>query len=136
MRSLEYKTKSRVGRQIIMIGIIACLCLSAGEGLRLRPFPVYGLAGLESRAAQLAAERSPNHYLYSLTNKYSPLIAPSRSLKRGKQLVIHYDYGSPSSYLNRELTASSVRSTVICEAERLVFLLLISRSPSRAPPGT
>ena len=134
MRSSTYSIRQRFGRTVIMIGIIACLCLSAGEGLRLRPFPVCGQAETEPASAQLHAERSGNHYLYGVINKYSPLIVPSRLAKRGKQLLVHYDHGSPSSWVSREVAISFMRLQATCEAERIVFLLLISRTPSRAPP--
>jgi hypothetical protein len=135
MKSKSHSIRLRFGRRAIMVGIIVCLCLSAGEGLRLRPFPVYELGNVEPTYAKLHAENSTNPYLYGHTNKYNPIVAPARPVKRGKQQEIHYDHGSPSSYIRREVPVRFKRLPATCEAERIVFLLLSSRTPSRAPPA-
>ncbi len=129
-----------------MVVVIACLCLSAGEGLRLRPFPVLGLVDTEATKAQrhvdgsidassdLSFAASTNQQRHILTNGYGPVIAPTRLLSRGEQQVIEYDYGSPSSHSNRSLIAHLLRLPVTGKAVGIVYLHLILRIPSRAPP--
>jgi hypothetical protein len=111
-----------------MVGVIACLCFSVGEGLRLRPFPVSGLAEAEATNTQLY----PNTSNETSTSKYGPLDVPTRVQKRGKRQVV--DYGNPPSQSSRELTAHPFLLPVTGEAVDIVSLLFGSRTPSRAPP--
>src|SRR5258708_3407248 len=127
MTTSEYKTRPCFGRQIIMAVVIACLCFSAGEGLRLRPSPVSGLEEAEATNPQLHASASNE-----ISTKYGSLIVPTRPLKRCKQQVV--DYGNPPSQSSRELTAHPLLLPVTGEAEDIVSLLLISLTTSRAPP--
>lgn len=111
-----------------MVGVIACLCFSVGEGLRLRPFPVSGLAETKVTNTQLYANASNE----TSTSKYGPLDVPTRVQNRGKRQVV--DYGHPPSQSSRDLTAHPVLLPVTGDAVDIVSLLLGSRTPSRAPP--
>ena len=48
MISAKRRTTSYFVRTTVLVGVIACLCFSVGEGLRLRPFPVFALAESEA----------------------------------------------------------------------------------------
>ena len=102
MISTKRRTRSCFVRTIILVGVIACLCFSVGEGLRLRPFPVSGLAETEATNTQLYATGSYETSPY----KYGPLDVPTRVQNRGKRQVV--DYGNPPSQSSRELTAHHV----------------------------
>jgi hypothetical protein len=70
-------------RPTLLIGVIAGLCFSAGEGLRLTPFPV-------SVPSQAAAPDARPHVAASRAtslHKYGPLDKPSPAQvqKRGKR---------------------------------------------------
>ena len=101
MISAERWTASCSVRTTVLVGVIACLCFSVGEGLRLRPFPVSALAESEATNTQLNATASYETSLY----KYGPLDVPTRVQKRGKRQVV--DYGNTPSHNNRELSCSA-----------------------------
>lgn len=140
MRTTDYITRSRCGRQLLMATILACLCFSPGEGLRLRPFPVgqHGEvhATRQRRPAQNLVQSIPSHQPNRLANPYSPVIAQTRSVRRDKQKFVDYESASPSFQIRRELTGPILRSRFMVEAEGVIVVLLTSRTPSRAPPST
>lgn len=110
-----------------MLVIICCLCLSAGEGLRLRPFPVSGVDQVEVTNAEHQPNRSND-----ISTPYSPTIVPTQQLKRGNQQIVKY--GNLPSQSSRELNARGQFLRVTGEVMDFVSLLLVSRIPSRAPP--
>lgn len=115
-------------RPIIMVGVIACLCFSVGEGLRLRPFPVSGLAEAEATNTQLYANASNE----TSTSKYGPIDVPTRVHNRGKRQVV--DYGNPPSQSSRALPTHQISLPDTGHAVDLLSILLGSRSTGRAPP--
>lgn len=70
-------------RALLLIGVVAGLCFSAGEGLRLTPLPVSPEAGVAGPFARLNAAASRRISLH----KYGPLDKPSQAQvqKRGKR---------------------------------------------------
>ena len=128
MISTERTTRPCFVRTIILIGVIACLCFSVGEGLRLTPFPVSALAEDEATNAQCHDTASSE----TLLRKYGPLDVPIRVQKRGKRQVA--DYANPPSQVSRRLTASQILLPETGEPLGIVFLLFGSRSTGRAPP--
>ena len=110
-----------------MVVIIACLCLSAGEGLQLRPFPVSEVVATEATNTQLHVAASNE-----ISTEYSPTIVPTRPLNRGKQQVVKY--GNPPAKSRRALTPHRLLPEVTGEVIGFIFLVLESRIPSRAPP--
>jgi hypothetical protein len=123
-----------------MAFVISCLCLSAGEGLRLTPFPavIQAVAGEENACppANYAINQADDDSLPLLTSKYGPVISHSRTVKTGKSQVFEYDKGSPSSQRLRELAAHVIRFGQPVQSEDILVLLLGCRNPSRAPPIT
>lgn len=116
-------------RTTLLVGVIACLCFSVGEGLRLRPFPVSALAESATTNIQPNATAS---YETSLC-KYGPLDVPTRVQKRGKRQVV--DYGNAPSQNSRELTVQHVLRSSAEEPAGIVSLLLGSHLSGRAPPS-
>src|SRR5688572_2296765 len=102
MTSAKRRTTSRFMRTTVLVGVIACLCFSVGEGLRLRPFPVSALGECEATNTQLHATASYEPSLY----QYGPLDVPARVQKSGKRQVV--DYGNAPSQDSRELTVQQV----------------------------
>jgi hypothetical protein len=131
MTTSKYKNRFYFVRQIIMVAVIACLCVYAGEGLRLTPFPVFGFADFE------AAKKQVRHRVsIQASNNYDPTIVPTRSMKRGKQQQQQpvVDHESPFSTRARKLAAQPVFLPVMGRSIKVVSLLLTWRIPSRAPP--
>lgn len=83
MKGAELTTRLRLVRAILLIGVIASLCFSVGEGLRLTPFPVSPQAGAAAPDARLNVAASQGTSLY----KYGPLDKPTQAQaqKRGKR---------------------------------------------------
>jgi hypothetical protein len=83
LKGTELTTRPRLARAILLIGVIAGLCFSAGEGLRLTPFPVSAQAGVAAPGARfnVAASR------WASLHKYGPMDKPSPAQvqKRGKR---------------------------------------------------
>jgi hypothetical protein len=112
-----------------LVGVIACLCFSVGEGLQLWPFPVSALAESEATNTQLKATASYETSLY----KDGPLDVPTRVQKRGKRHVM--DYGNAPSQNSRELTGQQVLLSSADEPASSVSLSLGSHLSGRAPPS-
>lgn len=70
-------TNTRIATPVITIVVIAALCFSVGEGLRLTPFSVSPLIGVEATDTPLTTKTSDkisNH-------KYGPLDVPPHHQK-------------------------------------------------------
>lgn len=128
MISTEHRITSCFVRPTLLVGVIACLCFSVGEGLRLRPFPVSALAQSEATNTQPNATAS---YEISLC-KYGPLDVPTRVQKRGKRQVV--DYGNAPSQNSRELTLQHVLLSGAEESAGIVSLFSVPHLSGRAPP--
>ena len=115
-------------RRIIMVAVIACLCLSTSEGLRLAPFPIFGSPDVESATAQVR-----HHAWTEIANHYNPTTVPTRQIKRGRQQVVEYE--SPFSTGARKLAAQPIFLPVTGEPADFISPLLSSPIPSRAPPS-
>jgi len=127
MTTSEYKIRFYIGRQMIMAAVIACLCLSAGEGLRLSPFTVSDLDTAAAKTRQVCAS-GPN----AISTNYNPTTVPTRTLKRGKEQVAYCE--KSTSQISRGLAAKTLLLSAPIGAKNLVSLILNSRIPSRAPP--
>lgn len=127
MTTSRYKNRFYFGRQVIMAAVIACLCLSAGEGLRLTPFPIFG-----STDAEAATRNVRHHASIEASTNYNPTIVPTRQMKRGKHQVVHYE--SLTSLSARKLAVHPVFPPLLVAASNVVSPLLSSSIPSRAPP--
>jgi hypothetical protein len=140
MKTSKYINRAHSERRLVMAFVISCLCLSAGEGLRLTPFPaaIQAVAGEENASlpADYAINRADDDSLPLLAGKDGPVISYSRTVKTGRNQVFEYDKGSPSSQLLRELAAHVIRFGQPVQSEDVVVLLLGCRTPSRAPPIT
>ena len=75
----------RLRNIIVSLSIVACLCFSIGEGLRLTPFPV-------SVVSEIEAFDDPNNSL----QRYGPLDVPARAQSRNKRQVIEYALSLPA----------------------------------------
>ena len=113
----------------VLVGVIASLCFSVGEGLRLRPFPVSALAESEATNTELKGAASYETSLY----KYGPLDVPTRVQKRGKRQVV--DYANASSQNSRELNVQQVLVSSGDEPADIVSLSFESYISGRAPPS-
>lgn len=112
---------------VILIVVIASLCFSVGEGLRLTPFPVSALTRVEEPNVLLDANESHETSLY----KHGPLDVPTQTQKRSKRQAV--DFACPPSGGARELLTYRCAS---CEHEsvHVVSILFVSRPAGRAPP--
>jgi len=128
MLSTERTTRPCCVRMIILIGVMACLCFSVGEGLRLTPFPLSALHADEATNAQRPATASNGTSL----PKYGPLDVPTRVQQRGKRQLA--EYGNPPSQSSRVLTVRQALFPETGEPVDIVSLLCGSRSSGRAPP--
>ena len=129
MTRAKRRITSRFVRTTTLVGVIACLCFSVGEGLRLRPFPVSALAECETTNAQLNATTGYEVSLY----KYGPLDVPARAQQRGKRHAV--DYGNAPSQNTRELTVQQVLLSNAAEPAGIVSLPFESHFSGRAPPS-
>jgi len=127
MNTSRYKNRFYFVRQIIMVGLIACLCISTSEGLRLAPFPSFELIEIETTKKQLRSNNS-----HEITNKYNPTTVPTRPMRRSKQHVVHYE--SLPSQNTGKLAVQPVFMPVTGAATDFVSPLLSLSIPSRAPP--
>ena len=129
MISAKREATSCFVRTTVLVGVIACLCFSVGEGLRLRPFPVSTLAESEATNTELNAIPSYQASLY----KYGPLDVPARAQTRGKRQVM--DYGNGPSQNSHEITIQQVLFSSVDEPAPIVSLSFGSPLSGRAPPS-
>ncbi|HKO44408.1 MAG TPA: hypothetical protein VJU84_14115 [Pyrinomonadaceae bacterium] len=110
----------RLRNIIVSLSIVACLCFSVGEGLRLTPFPV-------SVVSEIEALDDTNNSL----QRYGPLNVPARAQSRNKRQIINYAFSLPARPLQPQLTiASAYRATLD------VHTIYTGSSPiGRAPPA-
>ncbi|HEY5883891.1 MAG TPA: hypothetical protein VIT88_04350 [Pyrinomonadaceae bacterium] len=73
---------------VVSLSVIACLCFSIGEGLRLTPFPV-------SVVSEVEAFDDTNNSL----RRYGPLDVPARAQSRNKRQVVDFAFSLPASAL-------------------------------------
>jgi hypothetical protein len=102
---------------IISIGVVACLCFSIGEGLRLTPFPVSNITETETSKDDDNSIR-----------KYGPLDVPTRTKNRKRQLV-DYVCSTPARSLSQHRSIASEDELIAGPS-----LPLSSHPSGRAPP--
>lgn len=127
MTNSQYTNRFYFVRRIIMVAVIACLCISSSEGLRLTPFPVFELAAVEATKKQIRSTAS-----YEVSNKYNPTTMPTRPMKRGKHQVV--DVATLPSEGTRKLAVQPVFLPIACAAFDGVSPLPFSPIPGRPPP--
>ena len=131
MKGTKGTAKSRRGRTILLIGVIGSLCFSAGEGLRLTPFPVSALAGTAAPDARLNASASRGTSLH----KYGPLDKPSQVQvqKHGKRQSL--DCECPPSQNARNTNDDLLQGPGVRAPVGFTSTLPTSEPTDRAPPS-
>jgi hypothetical protein len=104
---------------IISMAVIACLCFSIGEGLRLTPFPVADTTQTETSNDSDTSVR-----------KYGPIDVPTRTKNRKRQLV-DYAYSAPQRSFREHRSIAFDRNQRI----DVPSLPLGSHPSGRAPPA-
>jgi hypothetical protein len=112
---------------VILIVVIGSLCFSVGEGLRLTPFPISDLIGIEASTTSETAKASDQISNY----KYGPLDVPTQNQKRNKRQAVLFD--SPPASHTCEIP-TSLHSSATHEPFDIVSVLMVSPSAGRAPP--
>jgi hypothetical protein len=106
--------------RIIILLILAALCFSVGEGLRLTPFPVSQSVGVDTAGVS-----------QSSVHKYGPLDIPAQAQKRSKRFAI--DLSCAVSLYTNELSARTQPAPERHSIAVASFALVASPS-DRAPP--
>lgn len=127
MNSSCRSVNSRAMASIILIVVVASLCFSVGEGLRLTPFPIAVLTGVEAGEASLTTEAS----CQASTHKYGPLDVPSPNQNRNKRQAAPLDF-LPAA--NSCAIPDAVKFSVAREPSEIVSVLVMFQSAGRAPP--
>jgi len=127
MSKYSRKLSSHALASTILIVVIASLCFSVGEGLRLTPFPPSAPAQVEAADVLLNANASPGASIY----KYGPLDVPAQAQKRSKRQQI--DFACPPAIGARELPTDQ-RSSSDDKSDHVVSVSSVSRPAGRAPP--
>ncbi len=112
----------------ILSVVVACLCFSVGEGLRLTPFPVSSITEVTDYNAGVQVEI---RYETSV-RKYGPLSVPTQTQKRGKRQLA--DFGEVPSPTNRELPLRQVNLADTGDPVYIVSNLFGALLSGRAPP--
>jgi hypothetical protein len=119
---------SQLMPSVVLIGVIASLCFSVGEGLRLTPFPVSALIRAEEPNVLLDVKASHGTSLY----KYGPLDVPTQNQKRNKRHTV--DFACPPTIGAREIP-HYLSLSVAHEPFDIVSVRFVSRPAGRAPPS-
>ncbi len=108
--------------------VIASLCLSVGEGLRLRPFPT--VAPLKTITAEVVAGATvSNEYA---VRQYGPLDVPTPNQKRSKREALDL---ACAAIVNTYEVPNDVRTSAALPPFHVDSVVLFSRPPGRAPPA-
>lgn len=128
MRGIKRIYDGDLNRLFLPIGIIAALCFSAGEGLRLTPFPADSVARINLPEGKVntnaSCETSPT--------KYGPIYLPKPTQARSKQKVFHIDCLPAPLAVNHSPHFCPLLD--VSDASKVASLQLISRTRDRAPP--
>src|ERR1051326_7623616 len=84
MKMFSRVTNSVVMTAALLAVIIGSLCFSAGEGMRLTPFPNPSLAPIRDSSELIDAGTLAEHSIA----KYGPLDVPAQTQKRGKRQAL------------------------------------------------
>ena len=103
--------------------IVASLCFSVGEGLRLTPFPVSNQLQIEEPSGLSVAKEAGN--------AYGPLNVPSQLQKRSKRQTT--DFG-PQPLVQSSQDVAVIRHRVDDQSVQLKSSLFVSRPSGRGPP--
>lgn len=113
----------RLVSALLLAVIDAALCFSAGEGLRLTPFPHV------PEPEQMFALKPANEISQS---QYGPLNVPVQTQKRSKRQAVEVAVpASPGIHA----AAASRFSLVEAEATDRASILFVARPSGRAPPA-
>jgi hypothetical protein len=127
MNRFSRTISSKYMPSIILIAVIASLCFSVGEGLRLTPFPTSHVSRVEARNTPLTAKASDQ----ISSHKYGPLDVPTQMQKRNKRQAAAFDV-PPSSFTSEVLIPSYSAPTH--ETFDIVAVPVVSQFAGRAPP--
>jgi hypothetical protein len=122
-----HPANSRITTSVISIVVIAALCFSVGEGLRLTPFtiaPVIGVKASDTPLTTKTSDKISNH-------KYGPLDVPPHHQKRNKRHAVPLDFLLTA---NSYAIPPALRFSTTREPFDTVSTLVVSQSASRAPP--
>ena len=130
MKSTEGSYHSDLKCVCLLIGVIASLCFSAGEGLRLTPFPANAVIRINLPDGRLntsdSCETSPT--------KYGPIDLPKQTQARSKHKVFDIDYLPATVVVNGSPRFRDFLT--FGEAPTVASLQLVSRPRDRAPPSS
>jgi hypothetical protein len=117
-------------RAVLVTGVIACLCFSAGEGLRLTPLPAPPPPEVAASDLQANATLSRGTSL----NRTGPLDMPAQgqAQKRGKRQTL--ECACPPAGDAREVTFQPVRFSGAARQIVRASRLSVSKPSGRAPP--
>ena len=111
----------------MLIVVVASLCFSVSEGLRLTPFPISALVRVDTKDAPAtikASDQISNH-------KYGPLDVPTQHQKRNKRHAVPLDFLLTA---NSCANPTPLRFSATREHSDIVSVLVVSQSAGRAPP--
>lgn len=106
----------------MLIVVIASLCFSVGEGLRLTPFPI--VEARDTSSTIKPSNQVSNH-------QYGPLGVPAQHQKRNqRQAVALVFLVTENSYA----VPTALHFPATCESTDIVSVLVVSQSAGRSPP--
>lgn len=116
---------------MLLIGVIAGLCFSAGEGLRLTPLPLSPQAGAAAPDARVNVAASRRTSLH----EYGPLDKPSQAQvqKRGNRQSP--DCECPPAQDTRKPNNDRLRAPGVRVSSGFTSTIHISEPADRAPPS-
>ena len=130
MDGVRWRARFRRGRAILLIGALAALCFSVGEGLRLTPFPA------PSRPEAAAPDGRPEvaELRAAQPHEYGPLDKPTQFQQYGKRKA--QDDQCPPSQVIRKPAAYPPHCLVAQPRVALTSGPPVERAAGRAPPHT
>ena len=128
MLSIRRQAMSRFVRTTVLVGVLAALCFSVGEGLRLRPFPLSSMA--ESGIATAESHFQASHE--SVSARSGPVYTPTRVQNRNKRDAVNY--ADLAGRTNPVSTAYGVFFFATDETNRVASASFASSPSGRAPP--
>ncbi|HYH85649.1 MAG TPA: hypothetical protein VEX60_09200 [Pyrinomonadaceae bacterium] len=130
MESIRRTLRTPFVRASLVVGVIACLCFSAGEGLRLTPLPVFPLEEVRSSGLRVDAALSRG----TAQHLTGPLDLPAqgRVQKRSKRQTLECECPPPSDI--GEIPFHPLRYSSAGDRIARASCFPDAHPPGRAPP--
>lgn len=127
MKSISRVTNSYVMTATLLAVVVGSLCFSAGEGMRLRPFP----NPTHSQVEDSSTVKDTGELNEVSRSKYGPLDVPTQTQKRSKRHALELAAGTSA---RSQSSFTPIASSFHYEPDAIKPFRFVASRLGRAPP--